>query len=118
MKTEIQGDFKGYIFRCKFPSKSCFVMPLKSVGLIFLIELVLSGVLMLFNAQLFCVVVMLISCLLAIGYYIGVLYKDFWNIVLEESKGFLPDAIMWIYYMSLCAISLLPAFVLFYLSGL
>ena len=118
MKTEIQGDFKGYIFRCKFPSKSCFSKPLKSAGIILLIELILAGVLMLFNAQLFSVVIMLMSCLLAIGYYIGVLYKDFWNIVLEESKGFLPDVIMWIYYMILCGISLLPAFVLFYLSGL
>lgn len=45
MKTEIQGDFKGYFLRFKMPSKRCFSMPLKSAGLIFLFELVLSGIL-------------------------------------------------------------------------
>lgn len=118
MKTEIQGDFKGYFFRCKFPTKKCFSMPLKSAGLIFGIEFVLAGILMLVGVQMWSVVLMLISCMLAIGYYIGVLYKDFWHIVLEESKGFLPDMVMWIYYMVLCGISLIPAFVIFYLSGL
>lgn len=117
MKTEIQGDFKGYFFRCKFPSRKCFAMPLKSAGVIFLAELILSGLLILIGIQTWSIVISLILCLLAIGYYIGVLYKDFWNIVLEESKGFLPDAFMWIYYMVICAISLSPAFLLFYLSG-
>lgn len=118
MKTEIQGDFKGYFLRCKFPTKRCFSMPLKSAGIILLTELILAGILMLIGNQIPAVIIMLISCLLAVGYYIGVLYKDFWNIALEESKGFLPDVIMWIYYMTVCAISLFPAFVVFYLSGL
>lgn len=118
MKTEFQGDFKGYFFRCKFPGKRCFSMPLKSAGFIFLIELVMSCVCILIASSNVVVVLMLISCLLAIGYYIGVLYKDFWNIVLNESKGFLPDMMMWVYYMTVCAISLLPAFAVFYLSEL
>ena len=118
MKTEIQGDFKGYFLRCKFPTKKCFSMPLKSVGLIFGVEFVLACVLMLIGIQVWGVVLVLVSCMLAIGYYIGVLYNDFWNIVLEESKGFFPDVVMWVYYMTLFAISLSPVFVVFYLSGL
>lgn len=118
MKTEIQGDFKGYFLRFKMPSKRCFSMPLKSAGLIFLFELVLSGILILLGIKTWSIVLSLMVCMMAIGYYIGVLYKDFWNIVLEESKGFFADVLMWIYYMAICAISLSPAFVLFYLSDM
>ena len=118
MKTEIQGDFMGYILRFKMPSKKCFSMPLKSAGLIFLFELILSGVLILLGVQTWSIVLSLMVCMMAIGYYIGVLYKDFWNIVLEESKGFFADIIMWSYYMAICAMSLSPAFVLFYLSDI
>ncbi len=116
MKTEIQGDFIGYFLRFKMPSKECFSMPLKSAGLIFLFELILSGTLILLGIQTWSIVLSLMVCIMAIGYYIGVLYKDFWNVVLEESKGFFADVIMWIYYMAICATSLIPAFVLFYLS--
>ena len=118
MKTEIQGDFKGYFLRCKFPSMQCFTMPLKSIGIVLLIELIISGLFILIGIPTWSVVISLMLCLLAVGYYIGVLYKDFWNIVLEESKGFLPDMVMWVYYMALFAISLSPAFVVFYLSGM
>lgn len=118
MKTEIPGDFKGYFLRCKFPTKRCFSMPLKSVGLIFGVECLLASLLMLIGIQAWGVVFMLVSCMMAIGYYIGVLYKDFWNIVLDESKGLFPDMVMWVYYMVLFAISLSPAFVIFYLFGL
>jgi hypothetical protein len=52
------------------------------------------------------------------GYYIGVLKNDFWNIVLEESKGLFADLIMWVYYIVLCVTSLLPAFLFFYLAEL
>ena len=118
MNTEIQGDIKGYLSRFKMPSKRCFSMPLKSAGLILLLELVLSGTLMLIGIKTWSVVLTLIVCMMAVGYYIGVLYKDFWNIVLEESKGFFADVLMWIYYMAICAISLLPAIILFYTSGM
>ena len=118
MKTEIQGNFKDYLLRFKMPSKKCFSMPLKSAVLIFLFELILSGVLILLGIQTWSIVLSLMVCMMAIGYYIGVLYKDFWNIVLEESKGFFADIMMWIYYIAICAISLSPAFVLFYLSDI
>jgi hypothetical protein len=50
-----------------------------------------------------------------IGFYVKVLYKDFWNVVLEESKGFFADFIMWVYYFVVCALSLAPAAVFFLL---
>ena len=56
------------------------------------------------------------QCLLMVGYYIGVLKNDFWNIVLEESKGLFADMLMWIYYIILCVFSLIPAFFYFYLG--
>ena len=46
---------------------------------------------------------------------VKVLYKDFWNVVLEESKGFFADLIMWVYYFVVCALSLAPAAVFFLL---
>lgn len=116
MKTEIQGDFKGYLLRFKMPSKKCFTKPLKSAGLILLFELILSGILILLGIQTWSAVLSLVVCMLALGYYIGVLYKDFWNVVLGESKGLFADVIMWVYYMAICTISLSPAFVIFYLS--
>ena len=118
MRTEIQGDFKGYFLRFKMPSQKCFRMPLKSAGLIFLFELVLSSMFIMLGIKTCSIVLSLMVCMMAIGYYIEVLYKDFWNVVLEESKGFFADVFMWIYYMAICAISLSPAFVLFYLSDM
>lgn len=93
-------------------------MPLKSAGIVLLTELIMSGLFILIGIPTWSVVISLMLCLLAVGYYIGVLYKDFWNIVLEESKGFLPDMVMLVYYMALFAISLSPAFAVFYLSGM
>lgn len=118
MKTEIQGNFKDYAFRFKMPSKECFLMPLKSAGIIFLFEAIFSGALYLLGLNTLSVVLSLMLCMLAIGYYIKVLYKRFWNVVLEESKGLIPDVIMWLYYMLTCAISLSPALSLLYLAEL
>ena len=56
------------------------------------------------------------QCLLMVGYYIEVLKNDFWNVVLEESKGLFADMLMWIYYIILCVFSLIPAFFYFYLG--
>lgn len=116
MKTEIQGDFKSYFLRFKLPTKKCFLMPFKSAGLIFLCEIVLTGLFILLGDPNWFTLLNLMLCMFAICYYIKVLWKDFWNVVLEESKGFFSDAIMWTYYLAVCVISLLPAFVLFYLS--
>lgn len=114
MKTEIQGDFKGYVLRFKMPSRRSFTLPLKSAGFIFLLDIILSSILLLLGIPNLSFVLSVLLCMIAIGYYIGVLYKDFWNVVLEESRGLLADLIMWVYYILICTISLLPTFILVY----
>lgn len=116
MKTEIQGDFMGYVMRFKLPSAGCFLAPLKSAGVILAFELILSSTIYLIGVETWSLVLSLLLCMVAIGYYVGVLYKKFWNIVLEESKGLFADMFMWIYYIVICAISLSPALLLFYIS--
>lgn len=118
MKTEIQGNFKGYLTRFKLPSPKCFKMPLKSVGIIFSIQLLLASIFYLIGINKATLFIMLMQCMAMMGYYIGVLKNDFWNIVLEESKGLFADLIMWVYYIVLCVTSLLPAFLFFYLAEL
>lgn len=85
MKTEINGDFKGYVTRFKMPSLNCFIYPLKSAGIIFIIQLVLSGLFYAIGTSKATFFILLMQVLLMIGYYIGVHYKQFWNVVLEES---------------------------------
>ena len=116
MATEIRGDLKGYLRRFELPSLKCFIMPLKSVGIIFIIELLLSIAFIIIGITKATIIIMLLQCMFIVGYYVGVLKNDFWNIVLEESKGFLADLIMWLYYILVCIISLSPAFVYFYYS--
>ena len=116
MATEIRGDLKGYLIRFELPSLKCFMMPLKSVGIIFIIELILSIAFIIIGVSKGTNLIMLLQCMLMVGYYIGVLKNDFWNIVLEESKGFLADLIMWIYYIIVCIISLSPSLCFFHFS--
>lgn len=113
MRTEIQGDFKGYLTRFKMPSSKCFKMPIKSCLIIFLIQLVFSiSFYMIENAPIL-QVLLLLECMFMVSYYIAVLYKDFWNVVLEESKGLFADGIMWLYYIVLCILSLSPSLLYF-----
>lgn len=113
MKTEVQGDFWGYVTRFKLASATCFKFPLKSALVVFLVQLVTAALLALIGFSPATAIIMLLECLLMIGYYVKVLYKDFWNVVLEESKGLFADLIMWIYYLLTCALSLVPAMVFF-----
>lgn len=113
MKTEIQGDFLGYLGRFKMPSAQCFKFPLKSAAIVFLVQLVSAVLLGLIGFSAATAIIMLLECLFMIGFYIKVLYRDFWNVVLEESKGFFADLIMWMYYFVVCALSLVPAAVFF-----
>lgn len=115
MKTEIQGDFLGYACRFKLPTAKCFMFPMKSAAIVFLIQLITAGVCALIGFSAATAIILLLECLLMIGYYVKVLYKDFWNVVLEESKGLFADLLMWIYYFAVCAVSLVPAFVFFML---
>lgn len=113
MKTEIQGDFLGYLGRFKMPSAQCFKFPLKSAAIVFLVQLVSAVLFGLIGLSAATAIIMLIECLFMIGFYVKVLYKDFWNVVLEESKGFFADLFMWVYYFVVCALTLTPAAVFF-----
>ena len=113
MKTEIQGDFLGYACRFKLPSSKCFAFPLKSAAIVFLVQLVSAVLLGLIGFSAATAIILLLECLLMIGFYVKVLYKDFWNVVLEESRGLFADLLMWVYYFAICAVSLTPSLVYF-----
>lgn len=113
MNTEIQGDFKGYVCRFKLPSAKCFTFPLKSAAIAFLVQAVSAAILGMISMGAATAMILLLECLFLIGFYVKVLYKDFWNTVLEESKGLFADLLMWIYYLLICAISLIPSAVFF-----
>ncbi len=113
MKTEINGDFRGYLFRFKLASKKCFLLPLKTALIVLLIELLLVGVVSLFEVSFGTILLLFVDIMFFVSYYIKVLYKDFWNVVLEESKGLFADLFMWVYYILVCLISLSPALIFF-----
>lgn len=72
-----------------------------------------SGLLSLCGFKPATAIILLMECLFLIGYYVKVLYEDFWNVVLEESKGLFADIIIWVYYFAVCAVSLVPSAVFF-----
>ena len=111
MKTEINGDFKSYLLRFKLASKKCFLLPLKPAMIVLLIELIFVGLLSFFNISFVTILLLFIDIMFLASYYIKVLYKDFWNIVLEESKGLFADLLMWVYYILICLVSLSPALI-------
>lgn len=111
MKTEINGDFKSYFLRLKLTSKKCFLLPIKSAMIILLIQLLLVGVLSFFDTSFVSILLLFVDVILMLSYYFKVLYKDFWNIVLEESKGLFADLFMWAYYILVCLISLSPTLI-------
>ena len=113
MNTEIQGDFKGYVCRFKLPSAKCFAFPLKSAAIAFIIQAITAVLLGIISIGPATAIILLMECLFLIGFYVKVLYKDFWNVVLEESKGFFADLIMWVYYFLICELTLTPAAVFF-----
>ena len=113
MNTEIQGDFKGYVCRFKLPSAKCFTFPLKSTAIAFLIQAVSAVLLGVISIGPATAIILLLECLLMIGFYVKVLYKEFWNNVLEESKGLFADLLMWVYYIFLCALSFIPSAIFF-----
>ena len=79
----------------------------------FLVQLVSAVLFGLIGFSAATAIILLLECLLMIGFYVKVLYKDFWNVVLEESKGLFADLLMWVYYFAVCAVSLAPSFVFF-----
>jgi len=113
MKTEIQGDFVGYMCRFKLPSARSFTYPLKSAAIILTIQAISAALLGLIHIGPATAIILLLECLFVIGFYVKILYKEFWNVVLEESKGLFADLLMWIYYFIVCAISMIPSAVFF-----
>lgn len=99
MKTEINGDWKAYAKRFQLPQKKTWILPLKWFGVSFVVQIV-AMVLAIHTNILMLVVSSMIIC--AFLYAAG---KEFWTVVLEESKGLWADVMMWLYYALLCALT-------------
>ena len=76
MITEINGDFKDYLKRYILPSSKCFKMPVISVGIIFLIELLIIGLFHWIGINIVTIVIMLLQCMLLAGCFVYVLKDD------------------------------------------
>lgn len=99
MKTEINGDWKGYFTRFKMPSSKALVSPLKYFGICFAAQIVFCGV-----AALTHVLILVMSSMI-IGAVLYAACKYFWEVMLEEAKGFWADFLMWVYYAFLLLIT-------------
>ncbi len=110
MKTEINGNWIDYAKRCRFPGKKAFLYPLKHTAVLFGIQLVVSAVFAFLPLKsVIRLVPVFFVLFFALSYYIKVHWHTFWNVVLEDSKGLLPDLIMWLYYVVICLISIVPS---------
>jgi len=111
MKTELNGDWLGYAKRFRLPSIKTFIYPLKTAGIIFIVGAILTTLLHFIpNATILKVHLHFAVLMVAIYFYIKVHYRQFWDIVLEESKGLFADLLMWLYYVVICLISITPTF--------
>lgn len=100
MKTEIQGNWKDYVKRFRLPPMKVLLIPIKRFSICLILQIVFGGITLLMSenglnpgALLF-----LIVSSMVIGGYLYAVYKEFWNVVLEASKGLWADVLMWIYY--------------------
>jgi len=100
MKTEINGDWKAYAKRFQLPQKKTWILPLKWFGSSFVVQIVAMVLAMHTN-----VLVLVVSSMI-IGAFLYAAGKEFWKVVLEESKGLWADVIMWLYYVLLFAITI------------
>lgn len=108
MKTEINGDWKGYLKRFKMPSCKVLLMPLKYFGICFAVQ----SICCLIAAQTH--VLMLVVSSLVVGAVLYAAFKLLWEVVLEEAKGFWADTLMWLYYLLLVVIAIVLPFVIVY----
>ena len=108
MKTEINNDWKGYFSRFKMPSTKALLGPLKYVAIYLPVQAIccylaaISNVLMLGMSSMIMVV------------FLYAVFRHLWEVVLEEAKGFWADALMWLYYLALIAITVVLPFVVVY----
>ena len=111
MKTEINGNWGAYIKRFQLPSKKCFQYPIRCAVIIFIAQLIASMVIFTPFIPFAKFLILFFVLMTSVFFYIKVHYQEFWNKVLEESKGFFADLIMWVYYMLICCISICPTFI-------
>ena len=112
MKTEIKGDFIGYMKRFKMPSGKAFLYPLKTMLIAFVVQLIVVLILWFIPLRpLLKIVPIFAFMMFTVSFYIKVHYKLFWNVVLEESKGLIPDLLMWLYYIVIGMISISPSYI-------
>lgn len=100
MKTEIDGNWHKYTKRFQLPPRRIWVLPLKWFGISSLIQVAAMFVAIYTN-----ILVLIVSSMI-VGAFLYAAGKEFWNIVLEESKGFWADVIMWMYYAFLFSITI------------
>ena len=100
MKTEINGDWQNYTKRFQLPQKRTWLLPLKWFGICFFVQIIAMFLAMHVN------VLMLMVSSMIIGAFLYAAGKEFWQVVLEESKGFWADVIMWMYYAFLFFITI------------
>ena len=106
MKTEINGDWKGYLKRFKLPSRQIMLLPLGKLSACLVIQIVACVLASVTH------VLMLVVSSLILGAFLYAVYKQFWEVVLEESKGFFADALMWLYYIVLVFLTIVAPFLI------
>lgn len=108
MKTEINGDWNGYLKRFKMPSRQVLMQPLKYFGICFVVQSLCCLLAMHTH-----VLILVVSSLI-IGAVLYAAFRLLWDVVLEEAKGFWADALMWLYYLALIAIAIVLPFLVVY----
>ena len=109
MRTEINGDWIGYLKRFKLPPLETFKTPLLRFFICFLCQSLIAGVSYLlynvYNAQ---IAIWLLPCVSSsvMITFLYALFKDFWNSVLVEAKGFFADLMMWGIFILLTGITI------------
>ena len=100
MKTEIQGNWKEYSKRFRLPPVKVLIIPLKRFSICLILQIVLGGIVFVLSRKGLYpgALLLLIVSSMIIGGYLYAVYKEFWNVVLESSKGLWADVLMWIYY--------------------
>ena len=108
MKTEINGDWKGYLKRFKLPSRKVLLEPLKYFAICLVVQVV------------FCVlasvthILLLVVSSLIVGAFLYSAFKILGEVVLEEAKGFWADTLMWFYYLVLVLLTVVAPFLIAY----
>ena len=119
METEIKGDWKGYLKRFHLPDIRIFKGPLLGFGVCLLLQVVFSVIACCIStSQPLSGNAWILICVssLIIGTFLYAIFRNFWNVILEESKGFWADVLMWVLYIILTLVSVvLPVWIVLHL---